>query len=296
MGERFRHYHPVVNFVYFLLVIGFAMAVQHPVAQGISLGCGLLYSLQCQGLRSFWGSVKLCLPLALFTALLNPLLNHMGQTALLTLPLLGTVTKESLLYGISAGVLLVTVLVWFSCFNRIITTDKFLFLFGRIIPGLALILSMTLRFVPRFARQFRAVTQAQKGLGRDIHQGNLWHRAKIAAGILSITVTWALENGVETADSMKSRAYGLPGRKSYTIHRFQRRDLICLGWLLLCCGVLLAGIIQGQFFFQYFPILWWEDPTAFTLCCYATYLALCATPLILNVWEAWRWNSIHSKM
>ena len=42
--------------------------------------------------------------------------------------------------------------------------------------------------------------------------GSLLQRLKNAITILSIMVTWALENAIETADSMKSRGYGLPGR------------------------------------------------------------------------------------
>ena len=41
---------------------------------------------------------------------------------------------------------------------------------------------------------------------------------------LSVTVTWALENAVVTADSMKSRGYGLPGRTAFARQRFDGRD------------------------------------------------------------------------
>ena len=36
MIDRFAKYHPAVNFLYFTLVIGFSMALNHPLAQGIS--------------------------------------------------------------------------------------------------------------------------------------------------------------------------------------------------------------------------------------------------------------------
>ena len=67
---------------------------------------------------------------------------------------------------------------------------------------------MTLRFIPKFKAQMDAVVDAQRNIGRDISQGSLWHRTKIAITVLSIMVTWALENAIETADSMKSRGYG----------------------------------------------------------------------------------------
>jgi energy-coupling factor transporter transmembrane protein EcfT len=95
------------------------------------------------------------------------------------------------------------------------TSDKFVYLFGRIIPSMSLLLSMTLRFVPRFIAQIKVVSNAQKCVGRDASNGGVVQRVRNAITILSIMVTWALENAIETADSMKSRGYGLRrGRRS----------------------------------------------------------------------------------
>lgn len=91
------------------------------------------------------------------------------------------------------------------------TSDKFVYLFGRIIPALSLVLSMSLRFVPRFTAQIKVISNAQKCVGRDVGSGGLIKRAKQGIKILSILVTWALENAIDTADSMKDRGYGLPG-------------------------------------------------------------------------------------
>ncbi len=45
-------------------------------------------------------------------------------------------------------------------------------------------------------------------------------------------VTWSLENAIETADSMRARGYGLPGRTSFSIYRFDSRDSSALAWLV----------------------------------------------------------------
>ena len=168
MKDRFAGLHPAVNLCYFALVIGFSMAVQHPAAQAISLVFAGLYAWQLTGSKRLGSLLKLCLPLALFAAALNPLFNHRGDTPLFALPTGSFVTLESLLYGLSAGLLLISVLGWFICFNEIISADKFLFLFGGVLPGLSLVLSMTISFIPRFMGQYRAVSDAQKGLGRDM--------------------------------------------------------------------------------------------------------------------------------
>lgn len=62
---------------------------------------------------------------------------------------------------------------------------------------------------------------------------------------MSIVVTWALENALDTADSMKSRGYGLPKRTAFSLFRFTLRDGICLGVLATLGGIVLAGSLTG---------------------------------------------------
>ena len=171
------------------------------------------------------------------------------------------------------------------------TSDKFVYLFGRVIPALSLVLSMSLRFVPRFAAQLRVITDAQKCIGRDVSSGGLIRRAKHGIRILSILVTWALENAIDTADSMKARGYGLPGRTAFSLYRFDRRDKGALLFLVLCGGGVLAGALAGKLRFVYMPAL---SSAAFDLWqagIFLLYLALCGMPVILNGKEALQWKA-----
>ena len=229
--DRFAKYHPLVNFLYFALVIGFSMMLNHPLAQAISLLCACVYAVQAEGKQAVLFCLKWCLPVMLLTAFLNPAFSHEGTTILLYFPTGNPLTLESILYGLSAGTMLATVMLWFLNFNRVITSDKFIYLFGRIIPAMSLVLSMTLRFIPKFKAQLYLTVDAQKSIGRDISEGSLWHRMKIAITVLSIMVTWALENAIETADSMKSRGYGLKGRTAFSIYRFDDRDKMAFAFL-----------------------------------------------------------------
>ena len=67
-----------------------------------------------------------------------------------------------------------------------------------IIPALSLVLSMTLRFIPRFRQQLKLIVAAQRSMGKDLRKGSLVQRMRTAGMILSILVSWALENGVIT--------------------------------------------------------------------------------------------------
>ncbi len=296
MMDRFANYHPLVNFLYFGLVIGFSMALNHPLAQLISIVCAFIYAVQAEGRKPVMFSLKWVLPIMLLTAFVNPAFSHEGVTILLYFPSGNPLTLESILYGLSAGTMLATVMLWFLNFNRVITSDKFIYLFGRLIPALSLVLSMTLRFVPKFKSQMDTVVEAQRSIGRDISQGSLWQRVKTAVTILSIMVTWALENAIETADSMKSRGYGLKGRSAFSIYRFDDRDKMAVLYLAFCGFYLLAGVIISAFGFRYFPSIRYVGVNSVTLSFQFVYLILCLMPVVLNRAEERKWKAIHSKM
>lgn len=289
--DPFSGYHPAISMLYFILVIGLTTYLNHPVCLGISLLGALTYAICLKGKKAIRFTLTYLLPLLVITALVNPAFSHQGMTILAYLPNGNPLTLESVLYGVYAAFLLIAVITWFSCFNTVMTSDKFVYLFGRIVPALSLVLSMSLRFVPRFAAQIRVIAKAQKCLGRDVSSGSPIQRAKHGIKILSILVTWALENAIDTADSMKARGYGLPGRTAFSIYRFDRRDKEALLFLLLCGGGVLASALAGKLRFVYMPAL---SGTAFDLWqagSFLLYLALCSLPVILDGREAFQWKA-----
>jgi len=293
--DAFASFHPLINFLYFVFVIGFAMFFTHPVCLAISLVCAFTYSVYLNGKKAVRFNLVYMLPLLVFTAMLNPVFNHQGATILTYLPGGNPLTLESIMYGVAAAGMLVTVILWFSCFNEVMTSDKFVYLFGRVIPALSLILSMALRFVPRFKAQVKAISNAQKCVGRDVSSGNILKKIKHGIKILSILVTWAMENAIETADSMKSRGYGLPGRTAFSIYRFSRRDAYALIYILACAVVIIAGAAMGAYRFHYFPSIKGEWGGG-AIVVFAAYFAVGAFPLIVNIKEDIIWKHIASKI
>ncbi|GHU93473.1 cobalt transporter [Clostridia bacterium] len=283
MRDVFEGYHPIVNLVWFAAVLAFSMFFTHPVCLAVSFLCAIVYS-------RFKGLLYL-LPLILVTALINPAFNHAGATILAYLPGGNPLTLESILYGAAAAVMLVTVISWCSRLNAVISSDKLTYLFGRVIPALSLVFSMSLRFVPRFLGQVKAVSNARRGLG-EVPGGNVIKKAKYGLRTLSVTVTWALENAVETADSMRARGYGLPGRTAFSIYRFDGRDAGALAFTVFCAAYVIAGAVRGALEWRYFPTVGGTYPTDV----FAAYLALCAMPIFLNVREDFRWRAIESKI
>ena len=295
--DTFSSYHPIINFLYFALVLICTMFFMHPVSLLISLACALSYAIYLNGKKAVRFSLIYILPMMLMAALINPAFNHEGATILTYLPSGNPLTLESILYGLAAAVMLASVIMWFSCYNAVMTSDKFVYLFGRIIPALSLVLSMTLRFVPKFKAQLHVVSEAQRCVGRDVSDGTMLQRVKNAITILSIMVTWSLENAIETADSMKSRGFGCGKRTTFSIYRWGRREWVLLGIMSL----LFLGIAGCSFFggmkVSYVPAMkisgmenrW----TLLGLVCYVLFLSI---PSMLHIAEEITWHILKSKI
>ncbi len=267
----------------------------HPLLLIISLSSAFLYYYYLNGKKALKLFSLIILPMMVGISLINPLFNHRGMT-ILGYFRQNPITQESIFYGAITGLMFGTIILWFACYNMVMTSDKFVYLFGRIIPSMSLIFSMVLRFVPKFTNQFRLVSDTQRTLGRDVGESGLFPRLKQGIKETSIMVTWSLENSLDTADSMKARGYGLPGRTAFSIFRFDNRDkllLIVLGAILL---VLIIGVAFGQHRVQYFPIVLFPETTLFSFILYGVYTLLCLLPIILNGMEDVKWKHLQSRI
>ena len=288
--DTFSSCHPIVNLIYFAMVLGCAMFFMHPVSLAVSLVCAVIYSVNLSGRANILRTMAFILPMMAFAALLNPVFNHEGATMLTYLPTGNPLTLESIAYGIGSAVMLGAVMIWFTCFTEVMTADKFVYLFGRIIPSLSLILSMTLRFVPRFKAQMKLVSDSQRCVGRDVSDGSAINRIKKAITIISIMVTWSLENALETADSMKSRGYGLEGRTAFSIYKWDSRDKMITTWLAITGIIVIAGALFGFTSWEYYPTFTGEIISPLGLVCHISYILLCLTPVFVNKIEEYYWK------
>ncbi len=154
---------------------------------------------------------------------------------------------------------------------------------------MSLLISMTLRFVPRFKNFLQNVLRVQKAM----HQPeNKKEQLQQALSAFSATVSWAMEQSLVSADSMKSRGYGLAGRTAFSIYRFEKRDGIALATLaLLCLGVCLPHL-TGHLFWQFYPTLKGILFGSVQILSYLCYAFACLMPLIIDLEEERKWHSL----
>jgi len=296
MRGAFGSCHPIVNIVYFVFVICITIFFMHPALLIISFVTAAVYTVYLKGRKAIKYQILMLLPLMIIAAAANPLFSHSGITILGYFHNGNPITLESIVYGLAAAVMIGAVILWFACYNEIMTSDKFLYLFGKIIPALSLVISMALRFVPRYIAQIKRIANAQRGIGKDVSSGNVLARARSGLSILSIMVTWALENAIETSDSMRSRGYGLKGRTAYSNYRFDARDRAALAFLLAAIALVLVMIGTRSVRYLFFPAFIVNGETAFAVLTYIVYFAVCAMPLLLDLREDMIWRSIRLKI
>ena len=285
----FSKLHPFVELTFFLLVFVFSMFISHPLVQILGLVLAATMAFSCVGGKRFFRQLLLVVPVMVFTAVLNPLITHQGVTILFYFPSGNACTLESVLYGVFAAVRLATVLFWFVAWNAVITSDKFVFLFGRVIPALSLTISMGLRLIPRLLRRIREISEAQKCLCPD--SKGLRH----AGRVISIVITWSLENALDTADSMKSRGYGLPKRSAFSLYRFTARDGAALAYLLFFGAAVLTAALAGKLSWQFYPMLQ-GSRGIWTALSGASFALLAAFPVMYEAKEAVQWRISRSRI
>lgn len=294
--NEFKNYHPVVNFTYFLFSIIFTCVFMHPVMLTISVLNGLVFYALLKGVKSAVKMFVFIISAIFVSALVNAAFNHAGATILAYLPSGNPLTAESILFGICAGAMIAASVILFSCFNEVMTSDKFIYLFGRIAPSLSLILSMTLRFVPLFINRFKAAASSGKCIGRDMSRGGVLRRMRCAAAVLSSVVTQCLEGAVDTADSMLSRGYGLEGRGAFSIYIFSKRDKAVFAAAAVLAVYVIAGGGTGAVRFSYFPFAEGAQRSFYMFTVFAAHFLLSALPIIIETAEVLKWKSINSKM
>ena len=291
--DAFSGFHPAVNLCFFLAAMVITMLIGHPVFLLISLVSSCAYLLYLQGRKGMLRQVGYLLPILLGMAILNPMFNHEGVTILWYLPNDNPITLEAICFGLSSAVMMGASIVWFNCCNAVFTSDKIIYLFGRVIPALSLMISMTLRFVPRFKNYLQSVLRVQ----RAMHEPeNTKERLQQALSAFSSTVSWAMEQSIVSADSMKSRGYGLRGRTAFSIYTFEKRDGIALLAIALLCAGAVIPSLAGQTSWVWYPAMSGVLFGPVQLLSYLCYGGLCLLPLIIDLTEDQKWNSLRSEI
>ncbi len=284
-------YHPLVSFTYFVAVIAGTLLFIHPIFVMVSLLCAIFAAALINGKKTFFATLGFGVPMFIFIALANPLFNHRGATILFYL-FDNPVTKEAILYGIVSAGMMFAAVIWFTCYNTVVTSDKFIYIFGRILPSIALIVSMTLSLIPRLMAQVKIIADSQRSIGLDWKSGSIKQRIRSGARILSILVSWALEDAVITADSMRARGYGQHKRSTFSIFRFGKKDAKMMALVVLLFAIEIFAYISGRGTMEFYPAIWMPELDWTDIFIYISYIILGILPAVIQIKEDLKWKRL----
>ena len=286
--------HPLTCLVGYLCILIPAMFIKNPVIQLTSLlGSVLFLSVICDR-KTIGSDLGFYIPLFVLMAVTNPLFSHNGATPLFFMNG-NPVTLEAVIYGIFMSVMITSVLLWCKCYGIIINSDKIVYLFGKSLPKLSLLLSAALKFIPELKRRFRLTSSAQKTLGQYSTE-SYTDRIKRMCGVFSSVIGWSLENAVEKNNSMKARGYGMPGRSNYSIFKMTAADKTISVLYIACLSLTLAGVFTGKLYFSYYPTVSGIPNSPLALASYFSYFVCAMIPIIVESEEAIRWKYYRSKI
>lgn len=292
--DTFSAYSPIINFIFYIGAIICGMFFIHPAFLVCAVILSAAYYLTIRGSRG----IKIVLgmiPVWIALAVINPLVNTRGSIVLFTYFNGRPYTLEALCYGIALGAMFVSVILWFMSYNSVMTSDKFIYLFGKTLPSASLILTMVLRLVPNYQKKIKQIAGARKGIGKGADSESKREKAEDGLTIVSALTSWAFEGGIITADSMRSRGYGTGKRTNFSIYKFETRDrLLLIIMLLLLAAVFLCGL-KGGTTAAYTPdiSLASNQWTVYGAIAYFIFLAI---PTALNLLEALTWHILRSKI
>ena len=285
--NTFKNLHPAVLFFYFLSVIFLEMFSFNPVFLISGFIGALLYTAVTDKVSYTFKSLIGYLLIVLIVGVTNPLFSHNGATPILFIND-NRITLEAFIYGAVLGLAVSAALIWFHCFNSVFDSEKIMLLFGRISPKTALVISMSLNFVPAFIRNFKSIKAAQRSLPMS--------RFKRYIFSFSAVISQSLENAVITSDSMSARGYGRRKRTFYSRFRFTGYDGAYLCFILILTVVSYLPTFIGMNSFTYYPYFTSSALTPIVVSGYASFALLVLTPFLFEIKEDIKWKYSISKI
>ena len=285
----YQRFHPVSAAVHLLSCMVLLMFSTNPVICGLGWISGLSMCLLLRRGRTQWSYYLWSIILGLAVILTNPLITHRGNTVLFFVNS-NPFTLEAVFFGVYMAVILTAVLFWCRVWNTVMSTDRIMFILQKTLPKASLVLTGALRFFPLLADRWRQIRRAQLATGEE------GRGIRAAAAQFSSLVTWSMEHAIGAAASMRSRGYGLKGRKSYTNFRFTGQDLFLLIYTIVLTGLTGWMMGTGALSYSFYPVTPPVSLTVQALTGYVCYGCLALFPTFFELGDMLFWTFLRRKI
>lgn len=287
-NNMFSLYHPIGLFIYLISVIVITMFTINPIMLSIALAGGTMYILTVTNIKSFLKGIIYEIPFFILIVITNPLFSHNGVTPLFFLNG-NPITLEAILYGLDIGIMILAVIYWCKTYNLVFSDEKFIYLFGKTIPKLSLVLSMALKYIPLLKKQYRKMSDARKYMGY-CNSEDFFAKVKNKLTVFSMLITWSFETSLDTAMSMKIKGYGLKGRTHFHNFRFGYRDGILLILTIIIDVIVFWGMTNKITQFYFYPSIAEGELNLFSVGVYGAFGILVFIPSFIEIKEKVKWK------
>ncbi len=287
--DAFSKLHPAVNLLFFIGAICFGVLLQHPVYLLAGIFASGVYYFVLNG-RKGVKTILLMIPLFIFITLFNPIVNTRGITVLFTY-FDRPYTLEALIYGVAVAATFVLMLLWFGCYGKVLTGDKFTCLFGNLAPSLSLLLVMVFRMIPSLLQKAKQIIGVRSSIGKGTAEKSSL-KDKLGSGmtVIGVLTSWALEGSITTSDSMRSRGYGTSKRTSFMVYRMAKTDWISVFVMLVLLGIVIFFAVNGGMNAEFLPERNITPIKGVNIIGFISYLGYLMIPTIMNIKEVAQWN------
>lgn len=287
---RLSAFHPVTALVYFVAVLVITMFCFSPAVAVCSAVGAFLFCAVTQSRRQFLSDLLFYAFITAVLTITNPLFSHKGVTPLFFIN--GKAyTKEALFYGFTAGLSLTAVIMWCKVLGKVLTREKMLYIFGRKTPKAALVITMTMGFIPKLKRLHRQLIDALNCSGANTSDSR-FDRLKKDCTVFTALCAGVLERGADTAASMKARGYGVEKRSFAHSFRFRPWDGVLTAIFSALFVAVLMFSADGQLSADFYPVIKVHSSVLPA----AMFALLCICPFILEVKENIKWKYCLAKM
>jgi energy-coupling factor transport system permease protein len=287
--KNFKRMHPLVSFCYYVGAISLMINLQHPIFLGAALLIIIAINFLEDRLKGLTHWLFFMITTGILIIVLNPIFNERGRHVLFEI-FQHRITLEATVYGVMNALLIIGVMALFVSYNEVMSPNKLLYLFSKFLPQFAVLLMLTLRFIPLMKRRLAEISSIQTSKGLSMVHGRWMDKAKTGILYVQVLLVYSLEEAIQTADSMKARGYGHGKRTSYEYFIFKKRDLFALLYLLVVFLLVLIGRLKGYGYLTIYPVMESTliSPSEFFFL--FLYLLFLSFPLVAGVGGYVRWR------
>ncbi|MCK9470605.1 MAG: energy-coupling factor transporter transmembrane protein EcfT [Bacilli bacterium] len=287
-------YNPAVILIYFISNILITMLTKNPVFIMLSFVSIIIFSLIIKSPNKLLKNILFMFAIIIIATLTNPFFNSLGKTVIFTIGKT-EFSLEAMSYGFFTALMIIAVVLWFRNYNLIMTSDKFLYLFSKYFPNLSLIISMVLKLIPELLIKLKDYDYAQKVIGIYAKRGFI-KKLKNKFLILGSLFSYAIEDSLQSAISMKARGYGLKEKTHFTTYKFRLRDFT---FAFLTISLTLSIFILSYdtiINFSFYPRMSELSFDNLSIISYGLFLLLANLASILHLKEKIKWHYLKSKI